>query len=368
MQVSLDHRRGMTLVELLVVVAIVGLLAVTVLPNIANTAEARRSREAARMVSSFVAKAQSRAIGRREWAGFTMSTMNASSYATVDLSLADVPSVYRGDTVPATLMITGSASPTVRIATGIQGQLTFSGSNIRAFDLIRFGGNGPWYEISETPDATSIRFRIRGDLAGGAAGEMELSGATRHNTPWPPFSAPLGTGSNPLTFEIMRHAAGIGSPLSLSDGRCVDLYWSGYGPPSVGGAVAYRRFELESTGTATAGITAAMLFDGTGRTRQLQFQLGSTLVRRAVTGPIYLLVGRTDRVITNPNNSNDPNQPQNLKSADDSTGANWQYPDSWWVAVDPMTGVAKAAECVPNATSVTESQAWVRESLLGTGR
>ena len=65
-------RRGMTLVELLVVVAIFLVLAVTVLPALSATAELRRGREAARMVSSFIAKAQWRAIGRREWSGFQL--------------------------------------------------------------------------------------------------------------------------------------------------------------------------------------------------------------------------------------------------------------------------------------------------------
>ena len=49
-------------------------------------------------------------------------------------------------------------------------------------------------------------------------------------------------------------------------------------------------------------------------------------------------------------------------------GANWQYPDSIWIAIDPLTGAVRTAECATNSTSVTDSQAWVRKALLATGR
>jgi prepilin-type N-terminal cleavage/methylation domain-containing protein len=67
----------MTLVELLVVITILGLLAVTVLPSLATSAESRRTRETTRMVSSFIAKAQGRAIGRQEWSGLKLMRRKA---------------------------------------------------------------------------------------------------------------------------------------------------------------------------------------------------------------------------------------------------------------------------------------------------
>jgi prepilin-type N-terminal cleavage/methylation domain-containing protein len=371
-------RRGMTLIELLVVVAIMLTLIITVAPNLVNTAESRRSREAARMVSSFVAKAQSRAVGRREWSGFTLMASAANSLGALDLVLADVPAVYRGDTVPALLTITGLVSPTTWQATGTESQLTLSGTNgadIRRSDLIRFDGRGPWYEIS-TSSTSFIQFRIRGDLAGQAAAnaEMETNGMNRHNTPWPMVSGSV-------SFEVLRQPVPAGSPLTLGESRAVDLRWSGVGPPALPvGALtfsgsSYRPFAINSTDTiATAGASTAVLFDGTGRLRQVIVRSGNNVRRIAITGPLYLLVGRADRVIRDPNDPADPNQPGNINAADDSTGANWQYPDSFWVAIDPATGVVKTAECVPNADGTTDlercvnSQALIRQSLLGDGR
>ena len=354
-----NHRRGVSLIELLVVVAIFAMIAVTVLPNIAATAESRRSREAARMLTSFIAKAQSRALGRREWSGFMLvATNTASSYAAADLFLADVPPVYRGDTVPALLTISGTAS-TSRFASWSGGALeSGSAAGVRAGDLIRFQERNPWFEVSGTlsPVASgSFSFRIRGGTSS-AAGD---AGQQPHNTPWPP-------NNQSMTFEILRQPVAGGAPFSLPESRIIDLYWSGYGPPYVGANTStFQRFPQVTSGGAAVNVAA--LFDGTGRLRQI-ITTGTSAgltSRLAVTGPVFLLLGRSDRVgQTNPNSFN---------PADETSGCNWQYPDSYWIGIDPFTGVAKSAECKPNAVGSTDieklidSQDWIRELLLTGG-
>jgi prepilin-type N-terminal cleavage/methylation domain-containing protein len=346
-----SDRGGVSLVELLVVVAILGLLAVTVLPNIANTADSRRSRGAARMVSSFVSSAKSRAIGRREWAGFTLVAAAAGSSAAIDIFYADVPTLYAGDTTPALLTISGSSGST-RLASGSNGELATSGTggaNVRANDLIRFDGRGPWYELShDATTGTSVQFRMRGDLSGIAKfnADSEGAGMRRATTPWPPMNTPI-------SFEILRRPVLVGSALSLSDGRSIDLRWSGVGPPNVSTTVGtYRQFNASPV---------SIMFDGTGRLRQAVLPAQ----RWVITGAVFLLVGRADRA---------GQDPSALVSADDSVGANWQYADSFWVAIDPFSGVAKVAECVPNPGGATTydqliaSQRWIREALASDGR
>jgi type II secretory pathway pseudopilin PulG len=336
----------MTLVELLVVVAILGLLAIAVLPNVANTAESRRSREAARMVSSFVAKAQSRSLGRAEPAGLMLMASGSTSFASLDVMLADVPPPYRGDTTDATITMAASGAAQRTGTASLNALASVVTAGVTTFDLIRFGGRGPFYELTAPPTGAGVSIRMLGTDAD--ASDSELRGYTSLNTPWP---AP-----EPLPFEIFRRPDPAGSPLTLSDGRAIDLFWSGFGPPNVGAVVGtYRRFQ-------TSGSRVSLLFDGTGRLWQVVEASVAGTYRRAVTGPVFLLVGRADRA------TGDINADQSFNAGDDSTGANWQYADSWWIAIDPMTGVAKSAECVPNATDVIASQRWVREGLLGTGR
>jgi len=265
--------------------------------------------------------------------------------------LADVPLPYRGDTVNATITMMTSGS-TRRSGTASAGALeNVATINATTSDLIRFGGRGPLYELRSPPTAAGIEIRMLG------ADDSNLSpddlGYTLRNTPWP---APT-----PLTFEILRQPQPSGSPMSLDGGRAIDLFWSGYGPPRVDRANGttvtdtYRRF-------TTVGSRISILFDGTGRLRQIVEATPAATIRRPVTGALFLLIGRLDRV------NGDPNAANTFNSANDSTGANWQYPDSWWVAIDPLTGMTKIAECKPNSVSVEDSQEWVREALLASGR
>ena len=329
MKAHSDRRAGMTLVELLVVVAIMGVLAVAVLPNLANTGENRRSREAARMVTSFISKAQSRALGRMEWAGFAMAPISPSSQASLDLFLADVPEAYRGDDVNST--VSGTFSKTaggfdLTYTNAFMSGTAFTSTFVKG-DLIRFDGRGPWFSILTSPTVCTLR---------AAAAADAMAGQTVWNTPWP---AP----SVQHTFEILRQPRRSGSPLSLGEGRCIDTYWSGYG----------QLAKYQAWGILPSNTTVFILFDGSGKPRQVV--AGASRV--IPDGPIFLLIGRTDRAgqVAAP-----------LSASDDTVGANWQYADSSWVAIDPFTGLCKSAPCVTGAASVAASQAYIR-SALSTG-
>ena len=337
------RRAGMTLVELLVVITILGLLAVTVLPSLATSAESRRTRETTRMVSSFISKAQGRAIGRQEWSGLKLvATNTTTSLAAIDIFLADVPDAYRGDTTSAALTIaTAPISTSATAVPASAGDIStiVTPVGIQAGDPIRFDGRGTLYEVTAPIATTAIKFRLRENLNG-----KEDMGQTLHNTFWPALNVPH-------TFEIYRQPQPSGLPLTLASGRAVDLSWSGFGPPQANGiANTYQTFST----LGGPGISTSILFDSTGRLRQVVIGAG----RYAVTGPVFLLVGRADRA----------GQVYGvLNTNDDSLGANWQYPDSYWIAIDPQTGLVRTSECTPNATTVLESQAWIRQALLAGG-
>lgn len=337
----------MTLTELLIVVAIIGLLAATVLPSLATTTEARRTREAARVVSGICARAQSSAIGKSEWTGLLISTASNSQIG-LELRLAAVPPPYTGAIFNAKLAIktgtttTGSTNYAIPasacpIASGTgatSSPLELSDvatANINIGDLIQFDGVGPAYEVATISSGT-VEFRIRQTGSNGA-------GFSTMNQSWPAVT--------PAThaFEIFRQPVPKGQSFEIPNNRVIDLRWSGYGPSNDPAAANYSFLQ------PAAGQTVAILFDATGRMRLIM--RGSTRV--APQHPVYLLVGRPDRV------GNAYASP--LSSDDDSLGTNWQYPDSWWIAIDPLTGTVRSAECRANATTVTEAQEFIRNLL-----
>ena len=340
---STHHRRaGMTLVELLVVVAIIGLLAVTVLPNVASTTENRRSREAARVASTFVARAQARAIGRPEWAGvsFVRPPTNASATFAIDLFQSSVPQVYRGESLDSTVTITVDPGD-VTFNKGGERAINWDGipppdftkRKVTKGDLIRFDGAGPWYELGENAMTVLLRSQSTGDR----------TGQTDRNTPWPP----VGVGH---PFEILRQPVRSGQAFTIPDGRCIDLAWSGYGNSN------YQFFF--TPGTTINAVT--ILFDATGRVRQLFIEDSATPRRMSFTGPVYLLVGRVDRA--------GAAFAPTLNPADDTLGANWQYGDSFWIGIDPASGIVKTAECNPRQSTVVKSQDFIRAEMPAGGR
>ena len=108
----------MTLVELLVVVAILGLLSVVVLPNLSNPGDARKAREAARAVSGFIANVQSRAIGTRAGAGVWLEPLpnlitdsaGMQHLVVIDLFAAQIPEPYGGEALNSNVVVTPNGS------------------------------------------------------------------------------------------------------------------------------------------------------------------------------------------------------------------------------------------------------------------
>ena len=91
-------RRGVTLVELLVVVGIMLLLAAITIPSMQGLTEGRRVREAARAVNVYFGRARSRAIESGRPCGVMFERLERQPNACVVLRQAEVPPPYSGDT------------------------------------------------------------------------------------------------------------------------------------------------------------------------------------------------------------------------------------------------------------------------------
>jgi type II secretory pathway pseudopilin PulG len=308
----------MTLVELLVVITILGLLAVTVLPNISNTGGRRKVREAARAVASFVTAGQSRALGSRGGGGVWIAPLpnmiasgSVAVGAAIDLADADVGAPYSGDSTNSTVSISPLNAASVN-GTFVGGCNPPSSTN----NLIRIQGSPSFFTLSSVTGSTGV-ISLRSN-----------AGQTVDNTAWPPNAARL-------QYEIIGPPTrSPGNTLTLGDGVAIDLLHSWFGN------------SLQSAMVLGSGTTPfQILYDSTGRPQHLC----CNGVRLAINDPIYLLIGSIESIQENPNPLLAPK-------------------DAYWVAIDPRGGTPKVAEVNPSGTTIIEQQSFIRSGAVQYGR
>ena len=315
----------MTLIELLVVISILGLLTVVVLPALSGNRENNANRNASQQVSGLISQSRNDAISAGRWAGFTVLAAGNG----LDIARCRVPPPYCGDMLSSTVTfdLTNNFSSSARsVQQGAPGDLLeILNVGVGSGDVITFRGQPQRYKIASNPTPAPAGFNIRHVSAGGA-------------TPWPP------TGVN-MTFSIERQPRVVGSTISLSNESSIDMFWSGWG--RVG---SYNQF--------AAGDQVSVLFDDRGTLRDLVINGTRTMIN----GAVFFLIGRVDRR----GQSN-----ATLDPADDTIGANWQYPTSYWVVIDPVSGQTRIAECSlqPEAglTALEASQQYARKGLISQG-
>jgi prepilin-type N-terminal cleavage/methylation domain-containing protein len=354
-QAGFTNRAGFTLMELLVVVAILSLLSVIVLPNISGSVNSRRYRDVARNVSAFIARCQSRAIGSREQKGVMFQPLAANTAASIDLYFADTPDVYSGETTGsyATLgAVAGTVAPVNFVTAcgtcGGSGAVggstcgtcggglladgaTQSRLGIPRFvtdgDTIQFGGSGPKFKFLPSVGAVTMWY--------------EDNQNTR-NTAWP-RNPPAGYGG--LPYKIWRQPSrGTGGALQIQKGVGIDLAWSCLG------TVPFNAFMT----TNTADNTISVMFDSTGKPSEIVHSGG---LRTSVSAPIFLLLGEADLAgnAYDPEVSGDAGTPPA-----DRGGANWQFGDCIWLSIDNNSGVVKSGPVAGRTTSLLASQRYVR--------
>lgn len=359
--------RGMTLIELLVVVSILGLLSVTVLPAFSSGESVRAGRRAAAAVSSLVAQSQATALGRAPAAGVWIEPLSA--VAAIDLSIAQRPEPYRGDTFTAAVSLTPPLSPAdpVRLTfsrggadvaqmTALHAALSAPGIGPRPLvsdgDLIQIGHGADLFSLACDASHTGSGFQAR---------LRPEAGQTPANTLWPTPS--LAGGSTTWhSFTIHRKPAPMGALESLGNGMAIDLAWSGVGTERFGPAPLAGDDGYPPLAGYNPGQALALMFDSAGAVAEVMFLNTALSGARAeasvpVRGPILLLVGRIDRC----------GLPYNPAPTEANPGANWQYADSMWIAIDPKTGLARS---VPPAlhlqnlpvTNARDSQSFVRSA------
>jgi prepilin-type N-terminal cleavage/methylation domain-containing protein len=148
--------RGVTLLELLVVITIMVLLAAAAVPVFAPAMQNRQIREASRIVSTFFTGARNRAMQSGRPVGVVLERLSGMNDACVSLSYAEVPSPYSGDASNSTALVqyyvvNGSNQPFLAALTpisvgGLSADVGWMGT-VRVGDMVRFNFQGPYFQI-----------------------------------------------------------------------------------------------------------------------------------------------------------------------------------------------------------------------------
>ncbi len=334
-------RHGLTLIELLVVVFIILTVSAAVVPVIAPTAAGRRQREAARVVSTFLSSARTRAIEIGRPAGVWLEGTAGDRGAVVTLSYCEVPPSYAG------LMLNSTVKTRVN---GVRSEIIAMTpvapiGMIRKGDLVSLKYGAAIFQITQGLPDTSNFVLEDGFLAQPSATD-----------PWVLESvlttAPPTIPDGDYAFEILRQPRkSIASSVELPPGTVIDLYYSGDDRisllPRSGGGPNSRFYSGDDNAlraTSGSGIVGhnepVILLFGTGGTPDSVFRLNATTISPAVfadlnwrgtamTRPLYLMIGKLEKVDALGNSLLPPADPLSTNLVD---------VDNYWVSVNPLTG------------------------------
>lgn len=388
-----SFRRGVTLVELLVVIALLVMITAVTVPAVAPSIRQRRQREAARLVSSYIAGVRSRAIETGRPAAVVIERFNpglASTTGTTSqavpsiaqtvaaqqaagtanlqpfsmyLSTAESPPPYSGDFTGSVVDVTAPPTnslnkpdqwppgPSTTFGQSYPSQVTmvlrgtiqdnWQAQNIRVGDGIRFNYQGPIYYFDNYNTNTN--------------GLITLP--TPYVAPSYVYYGPSDPRNNPDTSPPQFWSAGLMADANAANGG---LGVQTVAPPTFvnGGGVPYQIFRQPVSASAVAplqlpeGIVIDIEASGVGPLGTFSSSTTSSpiisfnpdgtvhlvydgLPRRPI-GTIFLLIGRREQVPLAVAGYNPPT-------------ANLNDPSSLWITINSQTGqVATFENYVPS--------------------
>jgi type II secretory pathway pseudopilin PulG len=311
------QRRGITLLELLIVMVLLVMVTAAAIPIMAPATESRRMRESARLVSSYFGNAQSRAIALGRPVGVMIERLPNNPTASMDLSMVEVPPPYAGEWLDSRVRIEQAGPQSATVTFLSPDDAAAAATLVQPGDQIKFHYRGDLYRIVS--------------LSGGA---MQISWTVDRVAP--PFTPP-GVG---VAYQIFRQPVrSSDAPVQLPAGAVIDLNYSGTGHPS------FPDGTFASTGTNHPII---ITFTPSGAVEAI-YHSGQAPIRP--TSAIFLLIGKSERV---PPGSSPSEQ-------------NWADLGNLWVAINPQSGLLTTTENAVGA-NVNEARAFARSAQNMGGR
>jgi prepilin-type N-terminal cleavage/methylation domain-containing protein len=346
-------RRGMTLVELLVVLAIVMMIAAATIPRLRPDIDRARIREAACSIQLYLSSARTLAISTGRSCGVMIEPLAGEPGCSMSLTQIETPLPYGGDTTGSLATIVAAGVPSGGVA-NCNITLSFSGTPaapsvaLHPHDAIQVGYQGYTLLLSTTaviPAGTASTFSAYMDVSHGET---------------PAWLSQNVTGPYKIWRWPTKSAA---SALQLPSPAVIDLTWSGNDPVL---AADPPTWSVPSTPTPVI-----IMFAADGKVDWISTYSGTTPTwGQQVVTPIYLLVGRRDEV-ANPRTWNSPSSPpsswqaaltaipQPPKTTSDPMNNVYDL-NSLWVSINPATGLIVVTEnCALPSTGATLNAAGV---------
>lgn len=314
---QVSTRRALTLIELLVSIMIVLMITAAAIPIMRPATQGRRTREAARLVQTYMGGAKSRAqqIGRP--VGVLFERFNNQPFA-LTLSYVEIPAPYAGDTTSSRAGI--ASGQLTQLGQNVGDPMTYLPDTIwqtlplKVGDLIQFNHQGRWYTLGQGSKAPGQTLSPPSSPPNGWT-LTASDGFDPTTIPAPPDGLP---------FKILRQPTKTASPsLQLPESVAVDLQWSGASPG----------FGFVNPPGPT------ILFSPAGRLEALYDGAAGA----PTLGTIYLLIGKREKLVSSIP-STGLSQLGDPAPKEANVYYNYQDLTNLWVTVGPQTGLIAVGE------------------------
>ncbi len=356
-----NHRRGVTLVELLIVIGITSLIAAVALPSVKTLLKDRKTNQAAIQVRGFIESAKAMAIAKGREVAVVLDRMSdAGDYnaagnnwfsteardlhrnTVLRLSLAEVLPPYTGDLDNSTCILelsdiqVGSAFLNRALININQNPSLVRLIDSKLIDKIAFSDRMETFEVL-VDDCTY-------DSSTGIARIEFINNRTASRAIV--NRAPSRVSAGPHTFRIYCKPRRLyAKPMQLPKGTCIDMSLSGRGVDGFSfSAQQIEAFDPKNTLGVNQVRPIYLVFDSQGAMASLygNFSGQPAMTKVLPTSDVYLLVGKTDKVVFPGATFNNTTLYQASNLADST---------SYWVKVSASGGqVSMAPVLAPSLT------------------
>ncbi|MFI4874229.1 MAG: prepilin-type N-terminal cleavage/methylation domain-containing protein [Blastopirellula sp. JB062] len=374
-------RRGVTLVELLVVVTLLSILLGIAATAARTGARGKKQREAARQVNAFIAGARTRALelGRSVGVEIVNNRPNEPQ-AGLTLFMVETPPPYAGDSTSSYCEMTmkpstpGTRTATLRFSVA-DNALLYDDDFVQPNDVIFLGyDNQPYRVSSVNPIASGNRSVV-----------ISWDVDQPEPLPWIDSTGAIATPYPQSPFKIYRQPQRNNvTPLQMPTGMCIDLSFSGLGTTGYG-TNSSGMASQEPGGTVDTEEYPKIMFGPKGSVDAYYWQSGvnGTAINASRTlpvGNINLLIGRYEKVIAVRDAALDLTVSANVLSlftAPPEDGSNIADPEAMWVSINRLTGniattnnavVRDAGSLATGADAVASARRFAKQAQNISGR